>query len=140
SSAGFSLLTLQNGWSHAPFGTATAGASLTGGIVQLAGAIGNGTSALAFTLPSNMRPPTTVYVPVDLCNAARGRLIISPSGDASVQANGAFSAAQCFTSLEGASFSIAQPGSNLFAVVDMTGTAFTGNRVQRVTRFGAGRY
>ncbi len=139
-SAGFSTLGLQNGWLHAPFGTAIASASLIGGIVQLKGAIANGTSAAAFTLPSGLRPPTTVYVPVDLCNAARGRLIIQPSGDASVQANGAFSSAQCFTSLEGASFSIAQPGGNLFAVVDMTGTAITGNGVQSVTRFGPGRY
>lgn len=138
--AGFSTLTLLNGWAHAPFGTAAASASLAAGIVQLKGAIASGTSALAFTLPSNMRPPTTAYVPVDLCGAARGRLIISPTGDAQVQANGSFSSAQCFTSLDGASFSIAQPGGNLFAVVDMTGTAITGNRVQSVTRFGPGRY
>jgi hypothetical protein len=139
-STGFATLTLLNGWWHAPYGTASAAASVIGGIVQLKGAIAGGTSGLAFTLPSGLRPATTTYVPVDLCNAARGRLIILPSGDAIVQANGAFSDAQCFTSLEGASFSIAQPGANLFAVVDAAGNAVTGNRVQSITHYGPGRY
>lgn len=138
--AGFSPLSLANGWSHAPFGTASAAAAAIGGIVQLKGAMANGTSAAAFTLPAGLRPPTTTYVPVDLCNAAKGRLIIQPSGDVSVQASAAFSDAQCFTSLEGASFSIAQQTSNLFAAVDMAGTVITGNHVQGVTRLGAGRY
>jgi hypothetical protein len=42
---------------------------------------------------------------VDLCNATNGRLFIQPSGVATVQAeNGTFSNAQCFTSLDGVSF------------------------------------
>jgi hypothetical protein len=56
-------------------------------------------------LPSGGRPASTVYVPVDMCSATNGRLVITPSGVASVQAGGSNRAkAQCFTSLDGASF------------------------------------
>jgi hypothetical protein len=102
----FTALTLQNGWVNAPFGNGTAGAEELSGIVRLKGAIANGTSSVAFTLPPALRPSTTAYVPVDLCNAKKGRLIVSPDGVVSVQAEVAFSDAQCFTSLEGASFAL----------------------------------
>jgi hypothetical protein len=40
-----------------------------------------------------------------MCNATKGRLHIQANGVASVQAeNGTFSNAQCFTSLDGVSF------------------------------------
>ena len=80
--------------------------ALVSDIVQLKGAIAGGSSSVAFTLPSAFRPATDVYVPVDLCGAKKGRLFIQPSGSVSVQAEGAFSDAQCFTSLEGASFAL----------------------------------
>jgi hypothetical protein len=99
-------LALQNGWTNAPYSTRNAGVALVSGFVQFKGAIANGTSAVAFTLPSAFRPLTDVYVPVDLCNSHKGRLIIQPTGVVSVQAEGAFSDAQCFTSLEGASFAV----------------------------------
>jgi hypothetical protein len=104
SAFGFTSLTLQNGWVNAPFATRSAAVALVGGIVEFKGAIGSGASGIAFTLPPEFRPATNVYVPVDLCNAKKGRLIIAPSGVVSVQAEVAFSDAQCFTSLEGASF------------------------------------
>jgi hypothetical protein len=51
------------------------------------------------------RPTTSVYVPVDLCDATNGRLEIEPNGDVLVEAEGGtFANAQCFTSLDGASF------------------------------------
>lgn len=105
SAIGFTALALQNGWTSAPFGTSNAAAQDVGGIVQLQGAIANGASAVAFTLPIGLRPATNVYVPVDLCNATKGRLLIQPDGTTSVQAeSGTFTNAQCFTSLDGASY------------------------------------
>jgi hypothetical protein len=98
-------LTLVNGWTSAPFGTAAASVMVTSGIVHFKGAIASGTSALAFTLPAAFRPSKNVFIPVDLCNATNGRLDISPSGQVSVEAEGGtFSNAQCFTSLDGAWF------------------------------------
>lgn len=106
----FVPLTLQNGWTHAPFGTRNAEASLDSGIVYFRGAVFGGTSSVLFTLQPSMRPPAVAYVPVDLCNANKGRLIVDPSGVVSVQAEGAFANAQCFTSLEGASFVVSGSG------------------------------
>ncbi len=104
---GYTTLALQNGWTSAPFGTSTAAVKNLGGIVHFKGAIAGGTSAVAFTLPAGLAPTTNVYVPVDLCGATKGRLVIQPTGVVSVQAEGPFSNAQCFTSLDGASYSIA---------------------------------
>jgi hypothetical protein len=106
--SGTTALTLQNGWTNAPFATSTAAVKNLGGIVHFKGAIAGGTSPVAFTLPAGFAPTTTAYVAVDLCNATKGRLVIQPSGTVSVQAEaGAFANAQCFTSLDGASYSIA---------------------------------
>jgi hypothetical protein len=105
SASGFTGLALQNGWTNAPFATSNAAAANIAGIVQLKGAIGNGTSAVAFTLPVGMRPATAVYVPIDLCSATKGRLNIQATGQVSIeQAGGGLTNAQCFTSLDGASF------------------------------------
>jgi len=99
----FVPLTLVNGWTPAELSTPAVGD--INGIVHLKGSIEHGTSPVAFTLPAGFRPATNVYVPVDMCNATNGRLDIAPSGVVSVQAEGgAFSDAQCFTSLDGASF------------------------------------
>ncbi len=57
------------------------------------------------TLPVRFRPVTNVYIPVDRCNATNGRLVIQTTGIVTVEAQGGtFSNAQCFTSLDGASF------------------------------------
>jgi hypothetical protein len=98
------VLTLENGWTAKPFHTRKARANLIGGVVHLSGAISGGTAAQVFTLPVGVRPTKTVYIQVDLCGTANGRLIIEPNGTANVEAEGAFTGAQCFTSLEGASF------------------------------------
>lgn len=97
-------LTLQNGWSNAPFATRNAGVRKISNIVHLEGAISGGSNSTVFTLPAGFRPSTNVYVPVDLCDAAKGRLLVQPSGAVSIQTEGAFSAAQCFTSLESVTF------------------------------------
>lgn len=108
--AGSTPLALQNGWSNAPFGAANASARLIDGIVHLSGAVHGGTTGTLFTLPVEMRPATDVYVRVDLCDAHTGRLYIQPSGAVSVHALTDFARAQCFTSLEGASFAPAAAG------------------------------
>jgi hypothetical protein len=103
---GYNALTLINGWAGAPFSTSTPAVAEIGGLVRLKGAIStSGTNAEPFLLPAGLRPSANVYVKVDLCNAANGRLLIEPSGDVIVQAENNFSDAQCFTSLDGVSFS-----------------------------------
>jgi len=103
--SGFNPLTPINGWTNAPFSTSKAAAGNAYGIVYFKGAIAtSGTNIQPFTLPVQFRPVTNVYVPVDLCNATKGRLIIQPTGVVTVQAETSFSNAQCFTSLDGASF------------------------------------
>jgi hypothetical protein len=102
---GSTPLTLINGWTNAPFGTSNAAVRQHQAIVHLQGAIATtGTNAQPFVLPLGLRPTNTVYVPIDLCNATKGRLQIQPSGTVTVQAEKAFSNAQCFTSLDGAWF------------------------------------
>jgi hypothetical protein len=104
--SGWTALTLQNGWTGSAFGTAAAAVRTISGIVHLKGGIATtGTNPVPFTLPAAFRPASVVFVPVDLCNAANGRLQIEPTGVVTVEAEGgAFSNAACFTSLDGASF------------------------------------
>jgi hypothetical protein len=111
SATGFTGLTLQNGWTNAPFSTSSAAVRNISGIVHFKGAVANGTSGVLFTLPASFRPPKDVYVPVDLCDATNGRLHITPSGVVDVEPEGGtFSNAQCFTSLDGASFALSASG------------------------------
>ncbi|MBK7948217.1 MAG: hypothetical protein IPK00_05650 [Deltaproteobacteria bacterium] len=116
--SGYSVLTLANGWTHAPYSTSSASAALLDGVVRLKGAIAQGSSGLAFTLPPELRPTTSVYVPIGLCNANKGRLIILPSGTVSIQAETSFAEAQCFTSLDGAWFAPNPAGFTTLALVD----------------------
>jgi hypothetical protein len=106
SGTSFTSLTLRNGWENTKFGTAHAAARLISGIVHLRGAMSTtGNAGRAFTLPKALRPATNVFLHVDMCGAANGRLFIQPSGLVTVLAeNGVFSNAQCFTSLDGAAF------------------------------------
>ena len=103
-------LSLQNGWVGAPYSTRAPAAKLTSGVVRLAGSLAWGTAPEAFTLPAGFRPATRTYLPVDLCNATKGRLIIEPTGQTFVAAEGNFSDAQCFTSLDGVTFVVANNG------------------------------
>ena len=60
-----------------------------------------------------------------MCNATNGRLYITPAGVVSVQAETSFSNAQCFTSLDGAQFSLNATGyTNLTLVNGWTGAPF----------------
>ena len=107
----FAPLTLQNGWTSTIYGTSAPASALSSGIVYLRGAISSGTTAFAFTLPAGQRPSATVYLPVNTCNATKGRLTIATDGTTSVTAeNHAFGNAQCFTSLDGVSFAVSTTG------------------------------
>jgi hypothetical protein len=116
----------ENGWTGGPFGTAQPAAALIAGIVHLRGAIATAatnTNPVAFTLPPALRPATSVYVAVGLCNAANGRLLIQPDGTVTVQAANSFSSAQCFTSLDGASY-VLQPTVTLVPLNGWTGAPY----------------
>lgn len=83
---GFTSLTLQNGWTGAPFSTSVPAAADVSGVVQLKGAIAaSGTNPVAFTLPEALAPGSDTYVTVDLCNATSGRLFIHTDGTVTVQ-------------------------------------------------------
>src|SRR5262249_2295181 len=81
-----------------------AAAKVIAGVVHLQGAIGDGASGFAMNVPAAFRPASLVYVPIDLCNAHDGRLVIETNGNVTVDPEGDFSDAQCFTSLEGAQY------------------------------------
>ena len=101
-----SALSLKNGWTGKADGTGAAAVELVKGIVRFEGGIDNGTASKITTLPASMRPSKNVFVEVDLCDVLEdGRLDIKPSGGVSVEEeDGGLSTAQCFTSLDGASF------------------------------------
>jgi hypothetical protein len=92
----------------APYYGLTAAVTKVSGIVHLRGelfTVSTNTNPVAFTLPAGDRPPAKVYVPVGMCNATNGRLDITPSGVATVEAEGEnWSNAQCLTSLDGVAF------------------------------------
>lgn len=103
STAGHVAMTLQNGWTNTIYGTRAVAAAAFNGVVRFQGAMQtNGGNTVPFVVPVGLRPATRVYVPVDLCNAKKGRLIIEPTGSVLVDYETAFSDAACFTSLEGA--------------------------------------
>jgi hypothetical protein len=105
SNSGFEGLSLGNGWTDTTYETASPKAKKINGIVYLQGAIStSGSNDEPFVLPSSLTPATNVYVPVDLCDI-KGRLHIQPNGVVTVQAeSGEAVNAQCFASLEGASY------------------------------------
>lgn len=105
SGVSFTSLALKNGWTNTIYGTAHASARIISGIVHFRGAIStNGGSAAPFVLPKALRPARNVYVAVDLCSTHNGRLLIEPSGAVFVHVERSFEDAQCFTSLDGATF------------------------------------
>lgn len=128
----YTVLPLINGWSNYGGGTGVAKVSLGNGIVRFKGAIETaGVDDTPFILPPGLRPSGTVYVPVDLCNATNGRLIISSNGNVDVQSEGPFSDAACFTSLEGASFALAPAGAvNIALINGWTNSSFTSRTAQ----------
>jgi hypothetical protein len=98
-------LTLQHGWAPYSASTRVPALTKTDGVIHLQGAMATtGSSTMPFTVPAGLRPSANVYIPIDLCLANPGRLIIEPSGTVVVDEMGSFSNAQCFTSLEGVNY------------------------------------
>ena len=106
SGTSFTTLALKTGWTAFGGGTAKPQARVISGIVHLRGAIrGNlASSAIPFILPKAFRPAASVFVSVDMCNAAKGQLTILPSGEARVLAEQTPSTPTCLVSLDGVSF------------------------------------
>jgi hypothetical protein len=105
---------LKNAWSPSPYSTNWPAFARIDGAIHFRGAIATTQSnTTAFTLDSLVKPSADVYIPISLCNSNKGRLHINGStGDVSVEVEGGdFTQAQCFTSLDGASF--ASPGQAL---------------------------
>lgn len=108
---GATPLVLENGWTTQPFATSAAAARTVDGIVYLKGAIANGTATQAFTLPPQFRPNGEVYLPIDICNAWKGRLRIEPTGAAFVTPDEDTGGnTSCFTSLDGVSYPLKSKG------------------------------
>ena len=101
-------LTLMNGWSGGPFGTASPAIAMDDqGIVHLRGAMADsGTfNAAAFVLSSAYAPTHTVFVPIDTVNATTGRLEIETNGTVLVQDTASGANAKVFASLDGVTYS-----------------------------------
>jgi hypothetical protein len=78
-----------------------------------------------------------VYVNVDLCDATKGRLHITPSGNVDVEAENVFANAQCFTSLDGASYLLTPGGIRpLTPINGWTKTSLSTANPQAVNSFG----
>lgn len=103
--AGFTPLSLINGWTSSTSFTATPGVQVINGVVHFQGAIQTGgNNAVPFVLPVGFRPVKNVFVTVDMCSATHGQIGITPDGTATVMGENSFGNAACFTSLDGASF------------------------------------
>jgi hypothetical protein len=97
-------LTLIDDWTGAPFGTNAPSAELDHGIVRFRGAIAGGINDFAFDMPASLIPPQrTAYMPLDLCDATEGELVLVNIGTVVSESND-FNDEQCFTSLDGVSF------------------------------------
>jgi len=131
-------LVFQNGWVDAGFTTSHAMVQESNGIVQFRGSIEGGTTSVAFTLPAALSPATNVYIPVDMCNATKGRLLIQPSGVVSVQAETSFSNAQCFTSLDGVWYAPNPAGYSALALINgWTNAPFSTSNAAAANAWGA---
>lgn len=105
SNAGTPVATI-NGWVGQAFGTYPLTVTDNGGVIRFTGAVSGGTTDTIAILPAKFRPLVDVYVPVDLCNGIKGRIVIQPDGSIRVFSTNAFADAQCFTSLEGVSYAL----------------------------------
>jgi hypothetical protein len=129
SMATFRPMTLSTTWRTSPYATHRAGAALVNGFVYLRGAIGGGSSSTLFTLPTGYRPSHKVYLPINLVNSRKGRLIIETSGVVSVYPeSGSMADAYNFTSLDGASFAVLSTPSTAATMLNGWGNTAYGTR------------
>ena len=99
-------LTLVNGWTSGANSTRTAAVTTFDNRVILEGGISGGTSTTFATLPSGLRPSTTIYVALTTTTSATpGRVRIDSNGTMRVDIPN-LDTAKLFTSLEGVSFGL----------------------------------
>jgi len=99
-------LTLVNSWTSGVNSTRTAAFTTYDGVVVLEGGISGGTSTTFATLPSGVRPSTTIYIALTTTTSATpGRLRIDSNGTMRIDIPNLDTAKQ-FTSLEGVSFAL----------------------------------
>jgi hypothetical protein len=118
---GATTLSLQNGWSSASFGNRAPAVKLVNGQVHfIGGMVTSGTNTTAFQLPTGFRPTVAEWLPISLCWSAKGRMNIDVNGFVNIQvaSGGAWASAQCFTSLEGASFALSESAGSGVALVN----------------------
>jgi hypothetical protein len=129
SMATFRPMTLSTTWKNSPYSTHRAGAALVNGFVYLRGAVSAGSSSTLFTLPTGYRPSHKVYLPINLVNSKKGRLIIETSGVVSVYPeSGSMADAYNFTSLDGASFAVLSTPSTAATMLNGWGNTAYGTR------------
>jgi hypothetical protein len=106
----YTQLTLVNGWQRA--GDVYPQVAVISGVVTFRGEAYGGTSPTMFTLPKKFRPTSTVFAAASLPDSGTGsgRLVISPSGLVTVQAEGNATGFYSFTSLDGVSFAQTEKG------------------------------
>lgn len=132
----FKPLALQNHWGPYGYDTRAPALRIIGGVVHFQGAMAStGRSHYPFVLPTKYRPAAEVFLPLDLCDANDGQVLITPNGVAAVQAETDFGDAQCFTSLEGVEFAIDSTGFTAFNLVNgwtqHLGSAVPGARLSK---------
>jgi hypothetical protein len=105
----FTPLTMTNAWTGNCFGGGAPGYARVGRVVYLHGTMcrASASGLAAFTLPAAVRPSNTLWLAVNQCDAATGRIVISSSGSTSAQSDPQnANAASCFTSLAGVSYTL----------------------------------
>ncbi len=102
--SGPSALVLDGTWAGAAFGTRPAKVAGSSATVHFVGGVSSGASSLVTVLPEAFRPFSRVYVRTNLCGSEPGRLVIETNGEVHVASPVTFTDAQCFTSLDGVSF------------------------------------
>jgi hypothetical protein len=107
---GYKNVTLENGWKPYGFSFGHPAAKAVNGIVHLQGAMKGGKTDVAFVLPPQMRPLSSVFLPVDMVNRENGRIEVATDGTVSVAAEDEFQTAKEFTSLDGAFFALGTTG------------------------------
>lgn len=112
---GFTPLTPSNGWFNTGtnWNTSNAAVQNINGVVYFKGAVSSpvpNPSLQPFVLPAGFTPNGAgpdVYIPVALCGAVKGRLHITSSGTVDIEfVDNSHNNAECFTSLDGASFTL----------------------------------
>ncbi len=106
-------LGLVDGWKQYSGNSFSPSAQIINGAVRLQGAImqTSGTNPVPFRLPPEMAPSADVWISATLCSGwlnpswtAFGRIWIQHDGSVTVQADGPYADAQCFTGLDGIEF------------------------------------